>query len=152
MATRKLEFSLRLRHDTDDLSTVTQQLGFVADVGWNKGEQKRTIGGLLIDGIRESSYRLFPLGVGASNDLDDALSDCLLKLGPLCRVLQSFVSSGGMASLAVAWFCDSEVGGDRISAGIVAEIARLNLTLDFYLYLTSEPSTATDLAETSGHE
>jgi hypothetical protein len=138
MATRKLEFSLRLRHDKDDLSAVTQALGLVARVGWNKGEQNKTIAGELSDGTRDVSYRSFPLGIGASNDLDDAISECLKKLAPLSAVLQSFVSSGGMASLAIAWFCDSDVGGDRIPAELIAEMARLKLTLDLYLYLSPE--------------
>ena len=138
MATEKLEFSLRLRHDTDDLSLVTRQLGFVAHVGWNKSEQNRAIDGSLREGVRDSSYRNFALGVATSTDLGDALAECLKKLTLVASVLQTFVNSGGMASLAVAWFCDSAVGGDRIPAELVAEMAQLRLTLDFYLYMSSE--------------
>lgn len=152
MATQKLEFSLRLRHDTEDLILVTRQLGFSAHAGWDRGEQNRTLGGSLQEGIRSSSYRSFAFGIATSTDMDDALSVCLKKLTPFTAVLQSFVSSGGMASLAVAWFCDSAVGGDRIPAGIIAEMAQLNLTLDLYLYLTPESSTKTELLETRERE
>jgi len=146
MATIKFEFSLRLRHETDDLLLVTEQLGFASDAGWNKGEQNRTISGALRAGTRDASYRNFSLGAATSVDMDDAVSECLEKLTPFASVLQSFVSSGGMASLAVGWFFDSAVGGDRIPAEIMAEIVRLNLTLDLYLYFSPEPSATAKLA------
>lgn len=152
MATEKFDFSLRLRHDTNNLSMVTKQLGLSADSGWDKGEQNRTLQGSPRPGTRDTSYRSFSLGVATSTDLKDALSDCLRKLAPAASVIQSFVSSGGMASLAIGWFCDSAVGGDRIPSDIIIKLAGLNLTLDFYLYLTSEPSTATDITGTSEHE
>jgi hypothetical protein len=149
MATTKLEFSLRLRHDTDDLSQLTQQLGFVTDVGWNKGEKNRAIDGSLRDGIRDLSYRSFPLGIAASVDMDDAICECLTKLTPFSSELRSFVNSGGIASFAVAWFCDSAVGGDRIPAEHIAEMARLSLTLDVYLYFSPHSSIDSELDETS---
>ena len=141
MATKKLDFSLRLRHDGHDLSVVSQQLGFDSQVGWDKGDQNRTLRGLLRDGTRDSSYRSFAMGVVMGTDLDDALPACLAKLAPFAAVLQSFVTSGGMASLAIGWFSDSDVGGGRISAETIAEMARLSLTLDLYLYL--QPPSAT---------
>lgn len=149
MATEKFDFSLRLRHDNSDLSLVTKQLGFSANVGWDKGEQNRTLQGLPRPGTRDASYRSFSLGIATSTDMDDALSECLKKLAPVTSVIRSFVSSGGTASLAVGWFCDSAVGGDRIPAEIIAEMAQLNLTLDLYLYLTPEPSVATESAGTN---
>src|SRR6266849_7354479 len=114
MATRKLEFSLRLRHDSADLSVLTQQLGFGSKVGWNKGDQNLSLTGLPLEGRRESSYRLFPLGVVTDVDLEEAIPECLERLMPFASELQSFVNSGGIASIAVAWFGDSDVGGDRI--------------------------------------
>jgi hypothetical protein len=134
MATRKLDFSLRLRHDSADLSVVTQQLAFATEVGWNKGDQKLSLKGLPLEGRRESSYRSFPLGVVTDVDLEDAIPECLERLMPFSSVLQSFVNSGGIASIAIGWFCDSDVGGDRISADAVALMAKLHLTLDLYLY------------------
>jgi hypothetical protein len=152
MATEKFDFSLRLRHDNNDLSIVTKQLGLSADSGWDKGDPNQTLQGSLRPGTRDISYRSFSLGVATSTDMDDALSECLQRLAPVASVIQSFVSSGGTASLAVGWFCDSAVGGDRIPAEIIAEMAQLNLTLDLYLYLTPESSTATELADTSERE
>src|SRR5882757_1991301 len=145
MATKKFEFSLRLRHETDPLSLVTQQLGFVAHAGWDKGERNRTLRGSLQEGTRDYSYRSFALGAATSTDMEDALVECLKELTPFASVLGSFVSSGGMASLVIAWFCDSAVGGDRIAAGIIAEMARLSLTLDLYLYLSPDSSAMVEL-------
>jgi hypothetical protein len=152
MATKKFQMSLRLRHDTSDLTLVTKQLGFFSKVGSDIGEQNRNLRGELTEGTRDSSYRSFPFGVSTSTDLDDALSEVLGKLKPFVAVLQSFVSTGGMASLAVAWFCDNAVGGDRIPAGIIAEMAKLNLTLDLYLYVSTDSSATAEAAETSVRE
>jgi len=129
MATTKLDLSLRLRHDSADLSVVTQQLGFASEVGWNKGDQKLSLKGLPLEGRRESSYRLFPLGVVTNVGLEEAIPECLKRLMPFSSVLQAFVSSGGIASIAVGWFGDSEVGGDRISADAVAAMAKLHLMI-----------------------
>lgn len=136
MATEKLEFSLRLRHDTADLSTVTADLGLVADAGWDKGDPNRTLQGAPRSGMRDDSYRSFSLGVVHDTDLSDALDPCIQKLTPWASVLQSFVSSGGTATLAVGWFCDSAIGGGSVPQSSLAEMARLRLTLDLYVYLT----------------
>jgi hypothetical protein len=144
MATEKIDLSLRLRHESSDLSLVSKQLGLPETAGWNKGEQNKTLQGALRPGTRDASYRSFSLGVATSTDMDDALSECLTKLSPVTGVIRAFVSSGGVASLAIGWFCDSAVGGDRISAVNIAKLAQLSLTLDFYLYLTPDPSSATE--------
>jgi hypothetical protein len=140
MATKKLDFSLRLRHELADLSTVTQQLGFASEVGWNKGDQKRSLKGLALEGQRESSYRSFPLGVVTDVGLEEAIPGCLERLMPFSSVLEAFVSSGGTASIAIGWFGDSDVGGDRISADAIAAMAKLYLTLDLYLYFEPHKS------------
>jgi hypothetical protein len=140
MATRKLEFSLRLRHDTASLSAISVQLGLSAHVGWDKDEQNLTLQGAPRQGTRESSYRSFALPIASCTELDEGVAECLKKLLPFDSVLRSFVTSGGMASLAVAWYSDTAVGGDRISAVTIAQMAQLSLTLDLYLYLTSEPA------------
>jgi hypothetical protein len=140
MATKKLDFSLRLRHDSADLSIVTQQLGLASEVGWNKGDQKLSLKGLPLEGHRESSYRSFPLGVVTEVGLEDAISEYLDRLMPFSSVLQSFANSGGIASIAIGWFGDSDVGGDRISANAIAAMAKLRLTLDLYLYFESNKS------------
>jgi hypothetical protein len=134
MATKKLNFSLRLRHDTDDLSVLTQQLGLASEIGWNKGDQRLSLKGLPREGQRESSYRSFPLGVVTDVDVEEALPEYLQRLIPFSSALQSFVDSGGMASITIGWFGDSEVGGGRISADAVADMAKMHLTLDLYLY------------------
>lgn len=146
MATEKFDLSLRLRHDSRKLSVVSKQLGLPETAGWDKGEQNKTLQGALRPGTRDASYRSFSLSVTTSTDMGDALSACIAKLAPVAGVIKSFVNSGGVASLAVGWFCDSPVGGDRISAEIIAKLAQLNLTLDFYLYLTPGSSTATESA------
>jgi hypothetical protein len=140
MATRKLDFSLRLRHDSADISVVTQQLGFLSEVGWNKGDQNRSLKGLPREGQRESSYRSFPLGVVTDVGLEEAIPEYLERLTPYSSVLQAFVSSGGIASIAIGWFGDSDVGGDRVSADSVAAMAKLHLTLDLYLYFEPNES------------
>jgi hypothetical protein len=147
MATKKLDFSLRLRHDSADLSVVTQQLGFASEIGWNKGDQKLSLKGLPLEGRRDSSYRLFPLGVVTNVGLEEAIPACLERLIPFSSVLQAFVVSGGIASIAVGWFGDSDVGGDRISADAVAAMAKLRLTLDLYLYF--EPNESKNAATVS---
>jgi len=146
MATEKFDLSLRLRHDSNDLAAVTEQLGLPVTAGWDKGEQNKSLQGSLRPGTRDASYRSYSLGVATSTDMDDALSECLEKLVPVASVINSFVNSGGIASLAIGWFCDSASGGDRIPAEIIAKMAELNLTLDFYLYLTPELSTTTESA------
>jgi hypothetical protein len=147
MATRKLDFSLRLRHDKDDLSVVTRQLGIASEVGWNRGDPKVSLKGLPLEGQRDFSYRTFPLGVVTDVDVEAAIPECLERLMPFSSVLQSFVNSGGTASIAVGWFGDADVGGGRISADAVTDMAKLRLTLDLYLYFgtnTSNPAAATD--------
>lgn len=139
MPTKKLDFSLRLRHDSADLSTVSEQLGFASKVGWNKGDQKLSLKGLALQG-RESSYRSFPLDVVTDVGLEEAIPGCLERLMPFSSVLQAFVSSGGTASIAIGWFGDSDVGGDRISADAIAAMAKLQLTLDLYLYFEPNES------------
>jgi hypothetical protein len=142
MTTERFDMSLRLRHENSNLSGVSKQLGLSETAGWDKGDQNRTLQGALRPGTRDVSYRSFNLDVPSSADMNDVLSACVAKLAPVADVIKSFVDSGGIASLAIGWFCDSAVGGDRISAEIVAKLAQLNLTLDFYLYLTPESSTA----------
>lgn len=136
MATERLNFSLQLRHDSQSLATVTQQLGLAVGAGWDKGDQKTTPAGSPRPGTRDSSYRSYELGDSASTDMDAAIFECLQKLDPVGSVIKSFVSSGGVASLAVGWFCDSPSGGDRISPEILAKLVELGLTLDLYLYCT----------------
>lgn len=72
---------------------------------------------------------------------------CLERLTPFTSLLQAFVRSGGIASLAVGWFGDSAVGGDRISADAIDALAKLHLTLDLYLYFEANESkhAATDV-------
>jgi len=67
-------------------------------------------------------------------DVEEALPEYLQRLIPFSSALQSFVDSGGMASITIGWFGDSEVGGGRISADAVADMAKMHLTLDLYLY------------------
>jgi hypothetical protein len=141
MATEKLEFSLRLRHHTSDLEKVTQDLGMVPRVGWDKGDQNRTIREDPLSGTRDLSYRSFPIETVLDTDLSDALPACLRKLAPLASVLQTFVASGGEAALAVGWFCDSAVGGGRVALEAVKEMDRLRLSLDLYLYIGDQSAT-----------
>jgi hypothetical protein len=145
MAPRKLDFSLRLRHDKDDLSVVTRQLGIASEVGWNRGDPKVSLKGLPLEGQRDFSYRTFPLVV--VTDVEAAIPECLERLMPFSSVLPSFVNSGGTASIAVGWFGDADVGGGRISADAVTDMAKLRPTLDLYLYFgtnTSNQAAATD--------
>ncbi len=133
MATRKLEFSLRLRHDTASLSAISVQVGLSAHVGWDKDEQNLTLQGAPRQGTRESSYRSFALPIASCTALDEGVAECLKKLLPFDSVLRSFVTSGGMASLVT-----------------IAQMAQLSLTLDLYLYLTSEPAPTEQSAVAAG--
>ena len=147
MGTEKLEFSLRLRHDSQSLSTVTRQLGFAVGAGWNRGDRKKTLAGSPRSGKRDSSYRSYDLGDAKSKDMDHAISECLRKLEPVSSVIKSFVDSGGTASLAVGWFFDSTADGGRISLEILARLAQLGLTLDLYLYYAPKPGAVSAAAE-----
>jgi hypothetical protein len=119
MATRKLDFSLRLRHDKDDLSVVTRQLGIASEVGWNRGDPKVSLKGLPLEGQRDFSYRTFPLGVVTDVDVDvdvdveAAIPECLERLMPFSSVLQSFVNSDGTAS--------SQLDGSAMPMSVGAE-------------------------------
>lgn len=144
MATKKLDFSLRLRHDSADLSTVTQQLGFASEVGWNKGDQKLSLKGLALEGRRESSYRSFPLDVVTDVGLEETIPGCLKRLMPFSSVLQAFVSSGGTASIAIGWFGDSDVGGDRISADAIAAMAKLHQARSLFVIRAERIATCGD--------
>ena len=70
-------------------------------------------------------------------DLEEGLSKCVKKLKPKKRELHNFVLSGGMASIAVGWFCSGDTG-DRIPDELIAELATLRLTVDFYLYFSTK--------------
>ena len=150
MATRKLEFSLRLRHAAVSLSAISVQLGLPAHAGWDKGEKNLALQSAPRQGTRESSYRSFTLAIAPRPELDEGVAECLKKLLPFDSILRAFVTSGGTASLAVAWYSDTAVGGDRISAATIAQIAQLGLTLDLYLYLTSEPAPTEQSAVAAG--
>jgi len=147
MATEKLDFSLRLRHDRKSLSNIAQQIGLSARVAWDIGEQNKRLDGKLSPGVRDNSYRTYDLGDETSTgdeagvDLDDAISKYLHKLEPLKSTIRSLVKSGGTASLAIGWFCDSAIGGDQISSETLRKMADLRLTLDLYLYM-SVPTSA----------
>lgn len=140
MATEKLEFSLRLLHDREHLVGVTQQLGLAVRAGWDKGEQKRTLGGAPRPGTYAESYRSLSLGEAVNTDMDDGISECLKKLAPLAKVIHGFVRSGGVAILAVGWFFNSTVGGGRIPPEALTRMSKLGLTLDLYLYCAPEAS------------
>ena len=104
------------------------------------GIKETKIAPLPREGQRESSYRSFPLGVVTDVGLEEAIPEYLERLMPFSSVLQAFVSSGGIASIAIGWFGDSDVGGDRVSADSVAAMAKLHLTLDLYLYFEPNES------------
>ena len=136
MTTRKIEFSLRLRHESADLTPIVRQLGFHASAIWKRGDHKsNNPGGPVNPGGHEASYCNLKLGVAATTSLEDGLLESIARLQPKAAEIEKFVRSGGTASLAIAWFSDA-VGGDRIPASVVADLARLNLTLDIYLYLS----------------
>ena len=75
------------------------------------GIKETKIAPLPREGQRESSYRSFPLGVVTDVGLEEAIPEYLERLMPFSSVLQAFVSSGGIASIAIGWFGDSDVGG-----------------------------------------
>jgi len=135
VSTAKLDLSLRLRHDSADIAPIIEHLGIKAGVHWNKGDTRRSPAGELLDGRRDFSYCSFPLIERTSEDLDEAITACLEKLAGAEHAIQGFVKSGGTASLAIGWFCLGDSGG-RISCPLIAEIARISLTIDFYLYFT----------------
>jgi hypothetical protein len=138
MATEKISISLRLRHSSQNLSAITAQLGLVAGAGWDKGEPKSTLCGSPQSGKRDESYRTFNLGDATSTEMSGAISECLQRLKPVGHVIRSFVDGGGTASLAIGWFCNSAVEGDRVSRDMLEGMAELSLTLDLYLYLTAD--------------
>jgi hypothetical protein len=137
VATEKLDLSLRLRHEDADLSSIARHLELKATVCWKKGDAQKAPDGTVLNGTRDSSYCSMSLDTGSIADLEEGLSECLKKLKPKERELRNFVLSGGMASIAVGWFCSGDTG-DRIPEAVIAELANLRLTVDFYLYFATK--------------
>jgi hypothetical protein len=143
MATTKVQLSLRLRHDSEALADITGQLGLESKAGWDIGDDRRTPVGRPLGGTRDQSYRIFPLPVTATKDINKALLESAKILKPFSDDLASFSNSGGLASLALAWFVDSSADGDRIAAEVIQELARLHIALDLYVYLSPGGSAST---------
>jgi hypothetical protein len=137
MATERLDFSLRLYHAKADLSAISAKLRLKERTGWNIGEERRA-NEASQRGVRKDSYRSLDLGCEEHADLSDGIASCMEKIASFAPDLHSFIESGGVAALAIGWFIDSNVGGGRIEASAVQELARLGLTLDFYLYAPKE--------------
>ena len=131
----KFDISLRLRHPVADLTTMAAKMQRKPEKLWNHGDRNRTIQGELRDGNRAESYATFPLGTVMGVDLDEAIAGVLPGIVPAADVLREFVRTGGIASLAVGWFVDSETDGARLHPSLLHELVQLNLTLDLYLYL-----------------
>jgi hypothetical protein len=70
-------------------------------------------------------------------DLNEALSTNIDRIASIKRQLQQLVRSGGTASIAIGWFCNGDSGAS-ISSETVTRLSRLRLTLDFYLYFSSD--------------
>ena len=137
MATKKLDLSLRLRHPIADLTSIAGQLAATPTVNWVRGEPRRSIRGEPLNGVRDSSYCSIPLGITESTELDEVLSRCIERIAPIKRELHQLVQSGGTAAIAIGWFCNGDAGGS-ISADAVMRLSRLKLSLDFYLYFSSD--------------
>lgn len=139
MATERLKFSLRIRHDSADLSALAKVLGLVPNAGWDKGARRRISGGESRSGLYDHSYRSFALIALDNTDLSDGLDECLPMLAPFASVMNEFVDSGGRATLSVGMFCDSWMAGGGVSLEALSELARLRLSLDLHIY-TKPPS------------
>jgi len=136
MATQKFDLSLRLRHPDADLKPISRSLGLGPGTCWTKGDARLAPDGALIGGVRDSSYCSVQLDASVGADLESALVRSLQTIAAVQPELELLVSSGGMASIAIGWFADGDAGV-RLADTIVAEMARLRLTVDFYLYLST---------------
>jgi hypothetical protein len=135
MATQKFDLSLRLRHPDADLAPIVRGLGLRPSACWTKGDRRFAPDGGPLQGIRDSSYCSVPLHITSGADLELALDGSLQKIASLRAELESLVNSGGTASIAIGWFTDGDAGM-RVAEKTVADMARLRLTLDLYLYVS----------------
>lgn len=135
MATQKFNLSLRLRHPDADLNPVARGLGLAPSTCWTKGDARVAPDGAPLGGVRDSSYCSVQLDVTAATDLEPALVKSLQTIASVQPELELLVNSGGMASIAIGWFADGDAGV-RLADTVIAEMARLRLTVDLYLYLS----------------
>jgi hypothetical protein len=135
VSTQKFDLSLRLRHGDGDLTSIARSLGIAPSVKWNRGDPRRTPKNEPLEGTRDFSYCSLPFGVLESADLDIALDMMLQRIAPATRELHDFVKSGGIASIAIGWFCDGDTGAG-ISEAVVSKAADLRLSIDLYLYFS----------------
>jgi hypothetical protein len=118
-----------------NFTDFAKRLGLPVAQLWTKGDPRRTPKGDLLAGTRDTSYCSISLEVGDTLDLAEAMASSLSLIEMAGEELKGIVQTGGTASIAIGWFCSGDAGAS-VPAHLVAKLAQLDLTLDFYLYFS----------------
>ncbi|HEY4112679.1 MAG TPA: DUF4279 domain-containing protein [Rhizomicrobium sp.] len=140
------KLSLWIRHPAADLSHVPEKLGFPATRVWKAGDPRLTPKGMPLIGNYRESYCSLSLQEERVASLPDLLRNVLPKLSARKADLDKLTSSGATISLFVGWFSEDTNSRDVIDWELLAELAKLKISLDLDFYGPEEttPQTVED--------
>lgn len=142
MNSYKHKVSVRLRHDTLNLSEISESIStffpqIVSKKLVNVGEQRTTSKGEKLEGAYHDSVFSFSFSEEAtssdSRDLEAVISDILTKLENCKDVLNEFSDDGGSIELFVGLFIDAN-SGISLSRDLIKNLANMNIEIGFDIY------------------
>jgi len=134
-------FSFRLRHSTQDLSSIFDKLsklpGFIPKRIWKADELRKTPEGQELEGSYTDSYCYFDFfndpQDSKEKDLSDAIKEVTDKLALEKNILTEFGASGGTSAFFIGWYLVAN-SGDIFSSELLQQLADLKIGLEFDIY------------------
>lgn len=132
--TYRFRVSVRLRHPSENLTALSEQLGLEPSRSWFAGERRTTPRGEPLDGLWDHSYSTMPVDVENDDGLEAALERMASFLSGNAQALEQHVSSGGSIELFIGYFQEGFNSGFSLSAELMSKYAALGVNLDFDVY------------------
>ena len=129
----RFRVSLRLRHPSVPESDISAHLAMSPDVSWNVGDERVSVKGTALGGIRSETYWTCVLAEAADQDLSDLLREKLGYLEKRKLFLKNFMATGGSLEFYVALFVKSN-GGVVIDYKVLRRMASRHIALALDLY------------------
>ena len=132
------DLSLRLSHESLDLSVICDALEMQPRVIWKAGDRRETPAGTPLEGIRSESYCSIDLLPKSPRPLERQMEEALALLERHDPTLRDFHREGGKALVCIGWFFDAHSGA-TLDPSTVERLSRLHIGLDIHVYVPDVP-------------
>ena len=130
MTTYRYLLSLRVWHPSQDLSVVTDTLGFAPQIHDQAG-QARVRKGKVLDFISKESYWSHAFDLNAEQEIEDCLLLHIIKLEAHKELFNNIAGTGGNSEFFIGFMLESFSSGFVLSPELQSKCAALNIGLSF---------------------